>query len=155
MLFRSLEGCILKCEEALALDANCVVAYGFRGAALIYSGRREQGRTALQSYLRLDPLDPGRSNRVLEIAISHYFEDNYEQAAKICRDSIRQFPNHRPTYRFLLASLGQLGRRAECDALMEIAPAGYDYYAHHRPPWYQARDHAHMLEGMRKAGWSE
>jgi len=55
----------------------------------------------------------------------------------------------------LLASLGQLGRLAECEALMKIAPAGYDHYARHRPPWFGLKDFEHMLEGMRKAGWSE
>jgi uncharacterized short protein YbdD (DUF466 family) len=55
----------------------------------------------------------------------------------------------------LLASLGQLGRQAECEALMKIAPPDYDHYARHRPPWFGLKDFEHMLEGMRKAGWSE
>lgn len=54
-----------------------------------------------------------------------------------------------------LASLGQLGKQAECKALMEIAPAGYDHYARHRPPWFGLKGFEHMLEGLRKAGWSE
>jgi hypothetical protein len=104
---------------------------------------------------RQNPLDPNRATRLLELAISHYFERNYEHAAKICREEIRQYPNHRPSYRFLLASLGQLGKQAECKALMEIAPAGHDHYARHRPPWFGLKDFEHMLEGLRKAGWSE
>src|SRR5262245_38225948 len=35
-----LEGCILKCEEALSIDANCALAYGYKGSALMWSGRR-------------------------------------------------------------------------------------------------------------------
>ena len=150
-----LEGCILKCEEALSLDANCATAYGVMGTALVFSGRLEEGRISIQSCLRLNPLDPGRAARFLEFAVSHYFERNYEQAAQICRQAMRQFPNHAPSYRFLLASLGQLGKQAECEALIKIAPAGYDHYARHRPPWFSPKDHQHMLEGMRKAGWSE
>ena len=64
-------------------------------------------------------------------------------------------PNHGPPSRLLLASLGQLGRQAECQALMNIAPADYDHYARHRPPWFGLKDFEHMLEGMRQAGWSE
>jgi adenylate cyclase len=150
-----LEGCISKCEEALSLDANCAAAYGLMGTALVFMGRLDEGRTSIQNCFRLNPLDPGRASRYLEFAISRYFEGNYEQAAKICREAIRQYPHHRPIYRFLLASLGQLGKQAECKALMEIAPAGYDHYARHRPPWFGLKDHEHMLEGMRKAGWSE
>jgi len=33
--------------------------------------------------------------------------------------------------------------------------AGYDHYARHRPPWFGLKDFEHMLEGLRKAGWSE
>ena len=149
-----LEGCILKCEEALSLDTNCATAHGVRGSALLYSGRREEARTSNQNCLRLNPLDPNRTSRFLEFAISHYFEHNYEQAAKICREAIRQYPHHRPSYRFLLASLGQLGRQAECEALLAIAPTGYDHFARHRLPWFGLKDFEHMLEGLRKAGWS-
>ena len=150
-----LAGCITKCEEALSLDANCATAYGLMGTALVFSGRLEAGRTANRNCLRLDPLDPNRATRFTEFAVSYYFDRNYEEAAKICRYAIRQYPNHRPTYRFLLASLGQLGKQAERKALMEIAPAGNDYYARHRPPWFGVEDFEHMLEGLRKAGWSE
>jgi tetratricopeptide (TPR) repeat protein len=148
-----LEGCIVRCEEALSLDANCATAYGLMATALIFTGRLEEGRTANRN--RLDPLDPNRATRFLEFAVSYYFERNYEEAAKICREAIRQYPNHRPSYRFLLASLGQLGKRTEGEALMEIVPAGYDHYARHRPPWFGLKDFEHMLEGLRKAGWSE
>jgi hypothetical protein len=96
-----------------------------------------------------------RAARFTEFAISHYFERNSEQAAKICREGIRQFPTIVPINRFLLASLGQLGRQAECEALVAIAPAGYDHFTRHRPPWFGLKDFGHMLDGLRKAGWSE
>jgi len=28
-------------------------------------------------------------------------------------------------------------------------------YVRDRPPWIRGEDHAHMLEGLRKAGWKE
>jgi hypothetical protein len=37
---------------------------------------------------------------------------------------------------------------------MKIAPADYDHFARHRPPWFGLKVE-HMLEGLRKAGWSE
>jgi len=150
-----LEGCILNCDNAVAIDGNCATAYGLKGAALVFTGRRQEGRASIQNYLRLSPRDPGRETRFLELAISHYFDGNYQQAAETCQQAIRLYANHGPAYRFLLASLGQLGRQAECEALMAIAPAGYDHYARHRPPWFGLKDFEHMLEGLRKAGWSE
>jgi adenylate cyclase len=73
----------LKCEEALSIDPSCAAAYGQKGTALMFSGRREAGRIALQNCLRLNPCDPGRAIRFLEIAISYYFNGSYEQAADL------------------------------------------------------------------------
>jgi adenylate cyclase len=150
-----LEGCIQQCDHALALDRNCAPAHGIKGSALVFAGRRAEGRESARTCLRLDPRDPARATRFLEIAISHYFDGDYELCAEIGRQALRQYPEHAPVYRFLLAALGQLGKDAECAALIKIAPAGYDHYAHHRPPWFSPKDHEHMLEGMRKGGWCE
>ena len=150
-----LEGCISECNEALSHDGNCAYAHGVKGTALVFVGRQEEARASLRTCLRLDPRDPARANQLHFIALSHYLDGDYEAAAETSRDAIRRYPSHGPPYRFLLASLGQLGRQAECEALMKIAPADYDHYARHRPPWFGLKDFEHMLEGMRKAGWSE
>ena len=150
-----LEGCISESNEALLLDGNCAIAHGVKGAALVYAGQREEGRASLRTYLRLNPRDSGRATRLHEIALSNYLDGDYDVAAEVSRDTIRRYPGHGPAYRWLLASLGQLGQLAECQALMKIAPPDYDHYARHRPPWYGLKDVEHMLEGLRKAGWSE
>ena len=150
-----LEGCISKCNEALSIDGNCANAHGAKGIALLFAGQREKARTSIRTCLRLNPRDPARASRLPLIAFSHYLDGDYEVAAETSRDVIRRYPGHTPSYRFLLASLGQLGRLAECEALMKIAPTGYDHYARHRPPWFGLKDFEHMLEGLRKAGWSE
>ena len=126
-----------------------------KGSALVFAGRRGEGRQSLRACLRLDPRGPIRVSRFVEIAVSHYLDGDYELSAEASRQVLRQYPDHGPAYRFLLASLGQLDRRTECEALMKIAPAGYDHYARHRPPWFGLKDFEHMLEGLRKAGWSE
>jgi adenylate cyclase len=149
-----LEGCISECNEALSLDGNCATAHGIKGSALVFAGRRKEGRASLRTCLRLNPRDPLRASRSHDIALSHYLDGNYEIAVEACRDVIRRH-GHGATYRWLLASLGQLGQLTECQALMKIAPPDYDHYARHRPPWLGLKDFEHMLEGMRKAGWSE
>src|SRR5262245_44144096 len=150
-----LAGCISECNEALTFDGNCAYAHGLKGQAFLFAGQRKEARASIRTCLRLDPRDPGRPTRPHMIALSHYLDGDFELAAETNRDVIRRYPGHTPPYRFLLASLGQLGRLAECEVLMKIAPAGYDHYARHRPPWFGLKDFEHMLEGMRKAGWSE
>ena len=37
---------------------------------------------------------------------------------------------------------------------LAVAPAAATkFYLHGRPPWVSPELHAHMLEGLRKAGW--
>ena len=36
-----------------------------------------------------------------------------------------------------------------------VSPASFEIYVRARPAWFRAEDHAHMLEGLRKAGWHE
>jgi adenylate cyclase len=63
------------------------------------------------------------------------------------------------TYRWLAAALGQIGQidkaREALEKAIVIAPASFGMYVRQRVPWMHAKDHAHMLEGLRKAGWKE
>ena len=38
---------------------------------------------------------------------------------------------------------------------LAIAPTAFYLYVRQRVPWMRAEDHAHMLEGLRKAGWRD
>jgi len=71
---------------------------------------------------------------------------------------VRSNPDYPLAYRWLAAALGQLGRTAEAKEALEKAiaiwPASFDLYVR-RVPWHRPQDHAHMLEGLRKAGWKE
>ena len=35
-----------------------------------------------------------------------------------------------------------------------VAPGSLDMYVRRRVPWHRPEDHAHMVEGLRKPGWS-
>jgi len=59
--------------------------------------------------------------------------------------------------RWLAAALGQLGRTAEAndalDKTITASPELFKLFAHHRPPWNRPEDYAHVVDGLRKAGW--
>jgi adenylate cyclase len=59
----------------------------------------------------------------------------------------------------LAAALGQLERIDEAKQALEkaiaSAPAAFQFYVCKRPPWMLPEDHAHMLDGLRKAGLPE
>ena len=149
---------IAEAEDALAISPNCADAHGVRGTALVFSGAREEGRASLETYLRLSPRDPARPIRLAQVAASYYFEGNYDRSAEVAREAVRQYPTIPIAYRWLAASLGQLGDAAQgakvIDALRRTCPPSIDMYVNRLPPQYRREDYDHMMEGLAKAGWS-
>jgi adenylate cyclase len=123
---------------------------------LIFSGNLQDGLAALQISLRLDPQTAGLPSRLNLMACGLYLSGKYEAAVEVARQVIRSNPDYPLAYRWLAAALGQLGRTPEAKGALEkaiaIAPAVFDMYVR-RVPWHRPEDHAHMLEGLRKAGW--
>jgi tetratricopeptide (TPR) repeat protein len=80
-------------------------------------------------------------------------------AVEAANRAIRSYPNYPNAYRWLAAAVGQLGHIEEAKRALEraiaIAPAAFDMYVRERVPWQRPEDHAHMIEGLRKAGMPE
>ena len=152
-----LEGARAEAERALALSPNLALAHGTSGAALIFSGRPKEGLEAAATALRLDPRNPMRAFDLLLIVIGQYFCRDYQATVEAARHAIRAYPDFAFSYRWLAAALGQLGRTEEAKEALETAvasaPATFDKYVRNRVPWHRPEDHAHMLDGLRKAGW--
>jgi adenylate cyclase len=154
-----LEGALVEIERALAMSPNLAAAHGYRGATLIFSGRPKEGLAALETCIRLDPRDPFMSVRLLHIACGLYFSREYNATIEASKRLILSYPDFPMVYRWPAAALGQLGRVAEAKEALEkaisLAPTAFDMYVRNRPPWFRPEDHAHLLEGLRKAGWKE
>jgi adenylate cyclase len=152
-----LEGALVEIERALAVSPNLATAHGHRGATLIFSGRPKEGLVALETCIRLDPRDPFLSVRLLHIACGLYFSREYEATVEAAKRLILSYPDFPMIYRWPAAALGQLGRVAEAKEALEkaisLAPTAFDMYVRKRVPWYRPEDHAHLVEGLRKAGW--
>jgi adenylate cyclase len=152
------EGACIEAERALAISPNLAIAHGVLGGTLIFSGRPQEGLLALERGIRLDPRDPRAGVSVNQVVIGHYHCRDYEGAVEAAGRVIRSYPNHPLVYRWLAAALGQLGRTAEAkqalDRAQTLAPQAFDIYVRRRVPWHRPEDHDHMLEGLRKAGWS-
>jgi len=153
------EGALAEAERALAISPNLVRGHSMLGAALIFSGRPKEGLAAVERSIRLDPHDPMLPGRLNLLALGLYFAGEYEAAVKASKRAIRVNPDHPLTYRWLAAALGQLNRTAEAKEALEkaiaVAPASFEMFVRHRVPWHRPADHAHMLEGLRKAGWRD
>jgi adenylate cyclase len=151
------EGALPEAEQALAMSPNLPFAHAVLGAALIFSGQLKDGLAAPHMSLRLDPQRPMLPSRLVLMAFGLYLSGEYEAAVAVAKRVVRSNPDCPLAYRWLAAALGQLGRTAEAREALEkaiaIAPASFDMYVRRRVPWHRPEAHAHMLEGLRKAGW--
>jgi adenylate cyclase len=149
------DGGLAEAERALTISPNLADAHGERGAILIFSGRFREGLLALERAVRLDPRRP--AVRLNQITLGLYFSGDYDAAVEAAKRAIRSYPDHPNPYRWLTAALGQLGLTQEAKEALEkaiaIAPAPFEMYVRRCPPWIRTEDHAHMVEGLRKAGW--
>ena len=153
----NLTGAFAESEAALTLSPNLASAHGLMGSVLNWSGQWARARATLENSIRLDPRNPHLSTRYNAVTIGYYLSGDYEAAIKAAKLSIRAYPERENDYRWLAAALGQLGRVEEAREALEqaiaIAPAAFDGHVCTRVPWRRLEYHAHMLDGLRKAGW--
>jgi adenylate cyclase len=152
-------GALAEAERALALSPNLANAHLAVGAALSRLDRAEESLAPRETSIRLDPCGPQVMIAWDHLVATLYRVGQYERLLDVAQHVIRARPEHPPTYRWLAAALGQLGRTAEARVALEkaiaIGPASFDMYVRNRAPWWSEKDYEHMLEGLRKVGWRE
>jgi adenylate cyclase len=93
----------------------------------------------------------------LHVTAGLYFCGEYEASIEAAKRLIRSYPDFLMIHRWSAAALGQLRHTAEAQEALEKAvyhaPAAFDMYVRNRAPWWRPEDHAHLVEGLRKAGW--
>src|SRR5271165_4712451 len=153
------QGAQAEAERALVISPNLADAHGVLGVVLTFSGRPKEGLAALETCIRLDPRAPTLAIRLNQMALGLYYSREYAAAVEVAKRAIRSYPDFPLPYRWLAAALGQLGRIGEAKEALEkaitVVPGSFDMYVRERVPWMRPEDHAHMLEGLRKAGMPE
>ena len=100
---------------------------------------------------------PRRVIRLNQIALSLYFCREYETSVEMPKQVIREHPEYPQSYRWLAAELGQLGQTNETKQALEkaiaVAPVVFDMFVRQGVLWIRPPNHAHMVEGLKKAGW--
>jgi adenylate cyclase len=153
------QGALIEAERALAINPNLASAHHMRGAAMANLGRHSEALLPLETSIRLDPSGPYAIIPRDHLVAALYQSRHYEAAIDAARQLIRLRPDHPPSYRWLAAALGQLGRLEEAKAALDnaiaIGEASFDMYVRKRAPFWQPEPHSHMIDGLRKAGWRE
>jgi adenylate cyclase len=144
-------------NRSLALNRNCASAHWVKGADLTYSGRHAEGRDEALMSLRLNPRDPSSPAAADVVIAAYYLEGDYAGTVEAARRYQADYPALVQPRRFVIAALGQLGQRDQAEASLRewltVAPCMADITVRDRPPYLCLKDHEHMLEGLRKAGW--
>jgi adenylate cyclase len=152
------DGALAEIDRALSMSPNLAIAHGHRGATLIFAGRPKEGLTALEKCIRLDPRDPYLAVRLLHVTAGLYFCGEYQASLEAAKRLRRSYPDFPMIHRWSAAALGQLGRITEAKEELEkatsLAPGAFDMYVRKRAPWFRPEDHAHLLDGLRRAGWT-
>ena len=153
---RRFDDCIAEFELALRLNPNFSPARGLYGVALSYRGRWEEGDAAARQALRFSPRDPFAGIYYGVAAYCQYIGRNYEEAALLARESMRQRPDFVGAHRVLTAALGMSGHTkaaaAALEALRQAQPNISLAWLASDLPFEHEADRAHYLEGFRRAG---
>lgn len=92
------------------------------------------------------------------IAASYYLEGDYRATVDTVERCMVQYPEFGGRVRrYLVAALGQLGRREEAatalSEMLAITPEVPEMFIRNRPSYLRPEDHEPLLDGLRKAGW--
>jgi adenylate cyclase len=147
-------------EQALQLDPNYAAAFRIKGQCLGNAGRHIEAVEVLEAYLRLNPRDPRNWLALYNLTIASYSTGDYGRAVEAAKRAMQINAKQILTHRWLAAALGQMGRMVEAQgvirtAAIALAPGSFAGHARDRSPWLRSVDHEHMLDGLRKAGWTE
>ncbi len=151
------DSAIAEGRTAVNLNPNSAWSMGALGHALGWGGQQEEAIAYLRRAMRASPHDPQTWLWTFWMGIFQYCARDYEAAADTMRQVIRLRLGH--PKRWLAAALGQLGRKTEAkeelSRAIAVSPPVFHLFTSSRPPWVRPEDHAHMLEGLRNAGWGQ
>ncbi len=141
--------------RALALNPSFSRAHWGLGVALYSLGQSEEAVAAIEKAIRLSPHDPSLHLFVHNLGMAHFVAGRYEDAADCARRSIALNPKLPSAQRLLAACCGHLGQTDEAQkaiaAMRRISPEfSVEAFRELNTTVAEA-----MLEGLRKAGWTE
>ncbi len=125
-LFREYDDALDLFEQAFAASPNSAFAWGWSSPTCSYLGDGESAVVHAEYALRLSPLGPHASYFRSALALAHYTNGDYDEAARWGRRALAVNPLYASNLRFLAASLAARGRlqdaRAVGRALMALRP---------------------------------
>jgi len=152
------EEAVASLQAAIRLNPSYAPAHANLAFAYNYLNRPNDAQAAAELALRLSPHDPRRFVWLPALAASHYLARRYTAALRVGHEALAVNPNYLPVARYIVAALGQLGQREAAKGIMPLLRnldgdlAGTE--AHLLQYYVIPAAVAHVVEGLRKAGYS-
>jgi len=157
LLMREHDNAVAEAQKSIDLSPNFGLSYFALGAARVFIGRFDQALDPIQRAMRLSPHEPLNFFFANVLALAHYQQGRYEEAAKAARMGIGFRPFH-TLYRTLAACYGQLGRteqaRAALAEMQRLQPKNAERQWEIANPYVDPAHRERFIEGLRKAGWT-
>jgi TolB-like protein len=97
--------------RSLLLNPNSAGPLGLAGSLETFTANPTKGLELLRRAERLNPRDPTWWMRTSHIALAHFVEGRFDQAASWARKTLAQNPRHAPVLGVLAASLAKVGQK--------------------------------------------
>jgi TolB-like protein len=156
VMTRRHERALAAAQRAIDLNPNFALGYFALGETRIFMGLFSETIDPMMRCLRLTPRDPFASFYLSLIALAHYHLGSYREALHHSERALQR----RRIYvvlRTLAATLGQLGRTEEARSVLGemklVEPINVGRHWELTCPYADPAHEAHLLEGLRKAGW--
>jgi TolB-like protein len=146
-LTRDYEGALEVLDQALALNHNSALAFGFSALVSAHSERHERAVEHGHKALRLSPLDdPLNYHPYCALALTHFFAGSFAETVSYATLAIRANPGFSIPHLYLVAGHVGLGKpdaaRVAARRLLEVSPAfsvsAYERTELFRPPLMDA-----------------
>ncbi len=151
-----LESGLIFVERALALNPNLAFAWFARAWNCIWLGQPEKALQDFSHVMRLSPLDPLMPNIHAGMALGHFVAAQYDQAATLAEQVLREKPELHVALRAAAASNAlagkMLGAREAMTRLRQIDPTLRVPDLKVLTPFRRLDDVSRYEEGLRKAG---
>ncbi|HEX9462646.1 MAG TPA: adenylate/guanylate cyclase domain-containing protein [Alphaproteobacteria bacterium] len=143
-------------REAIRLNPSYAAAYANQAFLLNYLNRPQESLQSTATAFRLSPHDVRRFIWHTALAGAHYLSGEFEEAVEVGLGGLRLKADFLPPLTYVVAALGQMGRRAEAEIylprLRQLHGAGSEAYLRR---WFVDETAMNfVLDGLRKAGLS-
>jgi tetratricopeptide (TPR) repeat protein len=146
-LLGELDGAVAFIDQALALDANLVLAWYVGGWIRAYRGEPDLAVEHLAKAIRLSPRDPNQQRVHVGFGFAHFLAGRYEEALSWSERAFRSEPDFLPAAGVVAASSALAGRleqaREAMQCMRRVDPA---LRVSNLTDWYPIRRPDHLAK---------